>query len=192
MMSASPVARRWPRLEVNLPVRAGFLEVASGPLVEGRALQMSERGMSLCAGIPFNLNDRVQIEFAISSNARITGIVRNRNGFCFGVEFLSPLPVDALMDTAVEDGDLTSSPMAAGNNHNVQSTFERAFASFRDLHQSFIREKENNNARLRKEVDALRTISTVLQRATESRDDVDPRVLGIICHVTRLLGRSVK
>ena len=36
--------------------------------------------------------DHVEVEFDMPTASRMTAIVRSRNGFCFGLEFITPLP----------------------------------------------------------------------------------------------------
>jgi hypothetical protein len=92
-MSGMPCTRRWPRQEVDLPVCVGGLG-ESGPVVPGRAAEISEGGMAVYAGMDLRPNDLIEVEFRAPSRARVTGVIRNRSGYCFGVEFARPLPVD--------------------------------------------------------------------------------------------------
>jgi len=91
---------------------------------------MSEGGMTLYAGVPLKPGDLMDLEFQ-TSGARVAAIVRNRTGFCFGLEFLTPLGVDKPRPAAVApSGD--------------------------DL-RTVLRRKELEIERLRKEVATLRT-----------------------------------
>ncbi len=91
-MPASPKARRWPRLPVDFPVRVVVAKGFSTTIVPGRGTELSEGGMVLYAGVLLNPGDLLEIEFDTAWHSRMTAIVRSRNGFCFGVEFLAPLP----------------------------------------------------------------------------------------------------
>lgn len=84
--------RRWPRLQVDLPVRVMTSRGFSTTVVAGRGTELSEGGMVLYAGILLNPGDLLQLEFEAPCHSRVSAIVRNRNGFCFGLEFVSPLP----------------------------------------------------------------------------------------------------
>ena len=84
--------RRWPRLPVDMPVRVVTSKGFSTTVVEGRGTEMSEGGMVLYAGILLNPGDLLEIEFDTPAPSRMTAIVRSRNGFCFGLEFITPLP----------------------------------------------------------------------------------------------------
>jgi hypothetical protein len=91
-MSNSANSRRWTRLPVDLPVRVVTSKGFSSTVVPGRGTELSEGGMVLYAGVLLNVGDLLEIEFDAPYNSRISAIVRSRNGFCFGLEFLSPLP----------------------------------------------------------------------------------------------------
>jgi len=84
--------RRWPRLAVDLPVRVVTAKGFSTTVVEGRGTELSEGGMVLYAGILLNPGDLLEVEFDTPNHSRMTAIVRSRNGFCFGLEFIAPLP----------------------------------------------------------------------------------------------------
>jgi hypothetical protein len=84
--------RRWPRLPVELPVRVVTSKGFSTTVVPGRGTEMSEGGMVLYAGILLNPGDLLEIEFDTPVPSRLPAIVRTRNGFCFGLEFITPLP----------------------------------------------------------------------------------------------------
>ena len=47
--------------------------------------------MSVYAAVDLKPYDLMEIEFQQPSRTQITGIVRNRNAYCFGLEFLTPL-----------------------------------------------------------------------------------------------------
>ena len=84
--------RRWDRLPVDLPVRVVTSKGFSTTVVPGRGTELSEGGMVLYAGILLNPGDLLEIEFDTPVASRMTAIVRSRNGFCFGLEFITPLP----------------------------------------------------------------------------------------------------
>jgi hypothetical protein len=85
-------SRRWNRLPVDLPVRVVTSRGFSTTVVPGRGTEMSEGGMVLYAGIMLNPGDLLELEFETPFHSRIPAVVRSRNGFCFGLEFIAPLP----------------------------------------------------------------------------------------------------
>ncbi|HKT89648.1 MAG TPA: PilZ domain-containing protein [Candidatus Sulfotelmatobacter sp.] len=91
-MSNPSNTRRWDRLPVDLPVRVVTSKGFSTTVVEGRGTEMSQGGMVLYAGILLNPGDLLEIEIDTPTPSRIPAIVRSKNGFCFGLEFITPLP----------------------------------------------------------------------------------------------------
>ena len=92
IMPDSPNTRRWDRMPVDMPVRVLTSKGFSTTVVTGRGTEMSEGGMVLYAGILLNPGDLLEIEFDTPCPSRMPAIVRSRNGFCFGLEFIAPLP----------------------------------------------------------------------------------------------------
>ena len=90
-MPDSSKARRWERLPVDIPVRVVTSKGFSTTVVEGRGTEMSEGGMTLYAGILLNPGDLLEVEFDTPTPSRLPAIVRSKNGFCFGLEFIIPL-----------------------------------------------------------------------------------------------------
>ena len=84
--------RRWNRLPVDLPVRLVTSKGLSTTVVLGRGTELSEGGMAVYAGILLNPGDLLEVEFDMPFHSRVPAIVRSRNGFCFGLEFIAPLP----------------------------------------------------------------------------------------------------
>jgi hypothetical protein len=90
-MPSSENRRRWQRFQVDLPVGVTVCR-GSEMVVPGLGLEMSKGGMSLCAGVHLNPGDLTEVEFQTLGRTRVTAIVRNRTGYCFGLEFLTELP----------------------------------------------------------------------------------------------------
>lgn len=91
-MSNSAPTRRWERMPVDLPVKVFTSKGFSTTVVEGRGTEISQGGMVLYAGILLNPGDLLEVEFGMPTASRMPAIVRSRNGFCFGLEFITPLP----------------------------------------------------------------------------------------------------
>ena len=90
-MATPPNTRRWQRHSVDLPVRIFPSNGISPPVRPGRGSEISEGGMALYVGIHLEPGDLMEVEFEIPHRTRVAGIVRNRVGYCFGLEFLTPL-----------------------------------------------------------------------------------------------------
>jgi len=91
-MASPPNTRRWDRLPVDMPVKVVTSKGFSTTVVMGRGTELSEGGMVLYAGILLNPGDLLEVEFDMPIHSRLPAIVRSRNGFCFGLEFITPLP----------------------------------------------------------------------------------------------------
>ncbi len=84
--------RRWPRYKVGVPVRL----IAHGPakvlFVRGRGRELNVGGMAVIADIELTIGEQVAIEFMpsdIGRPIRVKGLVRNRNGYSYGIEFIT-------------------------------------------------------------------------------------------------------
>jgi PilZ domain len=85
-------ARRWRRFNVDLPVRVIVRKGGHSTVAPGRGTELSRAGMALLAVLCLEPGDSIEIEFQTPSNLQVAGIVRNRRGYRFGLEFISPLP----------------------------------------------------------------------------------------------------
>jgi len=94
--------RSWPRYHVRLPVLVSAEGDSTKVAVPGLACEISQRGMALYGGIDLLPGDLMEVQFQNSGKVRISGIIRNRSGFCFGLEFLdatrSPEAISQLLE----------------------------------------------------------------------------------------------
>jgi hypothetical protein len=84
---------------VQLPILIGNNGNFSQGTVQGLATEISRGGMALYAGIHLQPGDPMEIEFQTSNRTRIAGIVRNREGYCYGIEFRAILTTGSMEDT---------------------------------------------------------------------------------------------
>ena len=84
--------RRWPLFPVDLPVHVVVRNGMESLKVPGRGTELGLGGMALYAGLTLQPGDPIEIEFQAPCHLRVAGIIRNRTAYCFGLEFLSPLP----------------------------------------------------------------------------------------------------
>jgi len=89
--------RRSPRYDARLPVLIGTQNRPSKTPVPGLACEISQRGMALYGGIDLQPGEIMDIEFQTPGKLRLTGVVRNRSGFCFGLEFVQQTPSGAAL-----------------------------------------------------------------------------------------------
>jgi hypothetical protein len=91
MRSFPTNTRRWQRHLVDLPVRILPRNGISQTVLPGRGIEISEGGMALYVGVHLEPGDLMDVEFETFHSARVTGIVCSKAGYCFGLEFLTPL-----------------------------------------------------------------------------------------------------
>jgi PilZ domain len=92
--------RRWPRYQLDVPVRLIVHTARKTSVIVGRGNELNEGGLAVTAGVELRLGDETEIEFTppySNSPIRIRGVVRNRTGYRYGVEFV------AADDREVED-----------------------------------------------------------------------------------------
>lgn len=106
-MPSSLKKRRWRRYPVDLPVRIIVLNGALPTVVPGRGTELSEGGMALYAGVNLKPGDLMQVEFLTPYHSQVTGMIRNRSGYYFGLEFLTPIDVAPKSDVeSMSDAEL--------------------------------------------------------------------------------------
>src|ERR1700675_4462669 len=132
-MSSPANTRRWPRHPVELPVPVFPRGGDSKLTIQGRGIEMSEGGMTLYAGLPLKPGDYMDVEFQTPGRTRVSAIVRSRVGYCFGLEFVTPL------GTTLKTSKELANPAGKVDLRTV------------------LRRKELEMDRLRKEIATLRT-----------------------------------
>jgi PilZ domain len=130
MASAPLNTRRWKRKQVDLQVLVILRDGESKVFVPGRLTEISKGGLALCAGLNLQPGDPIEVELP-SPYSRVKGTVRSRDGYSFGVEFLSSL------STAARPAS-------------------RNLALFQQRHEAYLRESEEEINRLQKEIAAMR------------------------------------
>ena len=86
-----PVARRWTRHKLDVPIRVIVHLEDKSRVISGRGKEISEGGMAVFAGVELRVGDKIEVEFTppYGGPIRVQGIVRNRNGYSYGVEFFA-------------------------------------------------------------------------------------------------------
>jgi hypothetical protein len=84
--------RRWERQPVDLKVKIAIYHDAGKVLVPGQVTELSEGGMTVYAGISLQPGDLLEVEFDRPVRRTVQAVIRNRNGFSFGLEFIENLP----------------------------------------------------------------------------------------------------
>jgi hypothetical protein len=165
----SPNTRRWPRHQVKLPVRIITPNDVSEIVVPGLTTEISRGGMALYGGVPLQPGDLMEVEFQTFNRLRVAASVRDRNGYCFGLEFLGLLPNEDgengepdFAEMADDAGGLAEvQPMEVGANFNPLATpairgEDEAMALFLKRHEAYLHQKEMEIKRWRYEIQEIR------------------------------------
>jgi hypothetical protein len=181
--------RRWPRHQVKLPVRIITPNETPEIVVPGLTTEISQGGMALYGGVPLQPGDLMEVEFQTFNRLRVAASIRDRNGYCFGLEFLGLLPSDLTDATgpnvaamAGETGGLTeedSLVIGAGGNpvatpHGIVRGEDEILALFLKRHEAYLQQKDLEIRRLRYEIQEIR----------QSRKEIELLIL------RQVLGRS--
>ena len=84
--------RRWRRHRLDVPIRVIVHTESKTSVFQGRGNELSEGGMAVTAGVELRPGDETEIEFTPPYSGvpiRIRGVVRNRSGYRYGMEFLA-------------------------------------------------------------------------------------------------------
>lgn len=82
--------RRWPRYQLDVPIRLVAAKGDKVSIVQGRGNELNHGGMTVFAGIEMNIDEGVSIEFTPPYSGqpiRVRGAIRNRSGYTYGVQF---------------------------------------------------------------------------------------------------------
>jgi hypothetical protein len=176
--------RRWPRFQVHLPVLIAAETADSQIAIPGMVSALSRAGMEVYGGVPLRPGDLMEVEFKASSSVRVTGIVRNRSGYCFGLEFLRAMvsDLDPNHILAQEFSSETQMPDWAGlditelgngllgpEHMEVASADEALAALFIERHQSYLRATQKEIDRLRRSALQIRQMRQAMERLLEKR-----------------------
>jgi hypothetical protein len=83
--------RRWERHLIDVSTRVVADDLTGGDMIVGRGSEMSEGGIRLFAVADLPIGTQINVELIDSpcgSPVRVRGIVRNRQVYLYGIEFL--------------------------------------------------------------------------------------------------------
>jgi len=161
---APPNTRRWLRHPVKLPVRIITANDVSEITIPGLTTEISQGGMALYGGIPLQPGDLMEVEFQTSNRFRVAASIRDRNGYCFGLEFLGLLPTDSaensgteFAEMAVEPGKLTDSLIVEAKAERMEQGLsspeeDEILTLFLNRHEEYLHQKELEIKQLRQEI----------------------------------------
>ncbi len=85
--------RRWERHPVNIRIKITLSLNGESSCFHGEASDVSQGGLRLFMPRPLDPGVIILMEFSLPYNSRamaIRGLIRNRSGFSYGVEFMNP------------------------------------------------------------------------------------------------------
>lgn len=178
--------RRWPRFHVHLPVLIAAETADSEIAIPGMVSAISRSGMEVYGGVPLRPGDLMEVEFRTAGTVRIAGIVRNRSGYCFGMEFLRLAAFDSGIVLAPEfsseipeanwtgaDIENLGSAMRGPDPVAMASADETLAALFIERHQSYLRASQKEIDRLRRGTLQFRHMREAMERLLKERDSDD-------------------
>lgn len=160
--------RRWPRYQVELPVRVTALNGVLTTPVTARGTAISRAGMALHGCVALNRGDLMELQFPIADPSRFNAVVRNRNGNCLGLEFISQLPPDteAADQSRSLPGSVLVQPSKSRKSLPDSCTPQTLYAG--------LRRKQDEQKQLKKEIEVLSVAILLL-----AEDEKDLRKLPI-------------
>jgi hypothetical protein len=172
--------RRWPRFQVHLPVLIAAETADSQIAIPGMVSALSRAGMEVYGGVPLRPGDLMEVEFKTSGGVRVSGIVRNRSGYCFGIEFLRAVASDpepySVLDVASitpEWAGLDIAELGSGlfspEEPQIASADETLAALFIERHQSYLRATQKEVEHLRRTALQIRHMRQAMERLLEKR-----------------------
>jgi hypothetical protein len=178
--------RRWPRFHVHLPVLIAAETADSEIAIPGMVSAISRSGMEVYGGVPLRPGDLMEVEFRAAGTVRIAGVVRNRSGYCFGMEFLrlaafnSDIVLAPEFSSEVPDADWTGADIENLGNAmrgpepiTAASADETLAALFIERHQSYLRASQKEIDRLRRGTLQFRHMREAMERLLKERDSDD-------------------
>lgn len=140
--------RRWPRYQIDLPVRVVAVNGILTTPVMARGSDISRAGMALDAKIALNPGDLMRLQFPTTEPSCVNAIVRHRNGSRLGLEFLSQLPPDD------ETYQMKSLPAPVSRGTSTTRKAISAPCTPKNLLEG-LRRKQEELRQLKKEIEAL-------------------------------------
>src|SRR5579863_6821356 len=149
--------RRWQRHPVQLPVRIITANDVSEIAIPGLTTEISRGGMALYGGVPLQPGDLMQVEFETSERVRVAASIRDRNGYCFGLEFLGLLPSESTEDSEPGFAESTAHSLATAARRDATAVRamggeNEILALFLERHATYLRERDMEIKRLRDEI----------------------------------------
>lgn len=172
--------RRWPRFQVHLPVFIAAETADSQIAIPGMVSALSRAGMEVYGGVPLEPGDVMEVEFRTAGPLRVSGIVRNRSGYCFGLEFLRFIAMQEEENVVLAEfsgesslpdwAALDMARLGAQNSVIEVAPADESLAElFIERHQSFLRAGQKEIDRLRRSALQIRQMRQAMERLLQQR-----------------------
>src|SRR5579864_6671863 len=148
--------RRWPRHQVDLPVRIIALNDIRTTPIPARGSAISRAGMALRALVTLNPGDLMLLQFPTSVPSQVKAVVRNRTGESLGLEFLTQLPAES--EAMVRSAFLPSS--TPGGSPELRTSVRNS-CNPQTLYAG-LRRKREELRQVQREIEALHVAITLL------------------------------
>ena len=168
--------RRWPRHQVKIPVRIITInDEVSRIEIPGLTTEISRGGMSLYGGVSLKPGDLMEVEFQTPGLPRVAGAVRDRNGYCFGLEFATLLPGEEA-EVGASSGQSSEPRRGVVDRNTIELVpgADENFALFLQRHEAYLEQKELEIKRMRQQLREIRQSRKeidLLQRKFFGRSD---------------------
>jgi hypothetical protein len=89
--------RRFRRYKLDVPVRLVVQKEDKVRIIDGRGNELNEGGLAVNAGVELAMDEGIEVEFTPPYSGepiRARAVVRNRDGYRYGLEFLTETPND--------------------------------------------------------------------------------------------------
>ncbi len=89
--------RRWPRLQIRVPVTVIAHKPNKTVYIDGRGTDINEGGIAVFAGSELGIGEEVEISFTPPYHGEplmARTIIRNRRGYTYGMEFVTETKED--------------------------------------------------------------------------------------------------
>jgi len=156
--------RRFPRFHVHLPVLIAAEPGQSRVLVPGLVSEISRRGMELYGGVQRRPGELMEVEFR-TGKVRVAGVVRNRSGYCFGLEFLNLATANQPAVPVLQGESLSSDPLGPlgalppgtpALDADASPTEDTYAELFIERHEAYLHDMQRTIARLREKTLEIR------------------------------------
>jgi hypothetical protein len=167
-MALPQPTRRWPRFAVDLPVQVVPISPKAQVAIAGLVTEISQGGMSIYAGLSAEPGEIIEIVFQ-TPQVRLTAVIRSRDGFCYGLEFLAlRKPAQRASTGLAASGGVTNTAVErvpeADRRAIEEAAQDQSVAVFLRRHYEFLRRNQQEARRFQSELASVRAATFLLEK----------------------------